>query len=369
MKITTLVGMLCFGLLFSPAHASTFDTCTRLEFNYLPATEFAGCKKLLEREDLSIRQRAQVLLYLGTAAELLNHGSSASTEKLKSEYDLWRQAMSIDPSFADPFLELADRLRRESKTKEALAVIEAGLSHSPEDGRLMVEKAMLRAGMIDSKGTQELCELAMVTEAIDHSALQRCAVAMDSFGLRDKAVEYYGRATDLYERKPQNRFGLFQDYQPAYKYAKYISTKMSKHAEAAVIMRKYLEREPALKRDPFHLEFLGDLEEKLGNHTAAAESYKSATERFFVSQDIVPIAMKQIVSLSNAGKADEALNAWRSVRAQMTKRQILQWQVKLKNGTQKQLSITGIADEATERAARDCFKDPDCYKGIFGRTL
>jgi hypothetical protein len=53
----------------------------------------------------------------------------------------------------------------------------------------------------------------------------------------------------------------------------------------------------------------------------------------------------------------------------LTKKQVLQLQVRLKNGTQKHFEINGKFDASMEAAMNACLQDPDCFDGVVGRTL
>ncbi len=169
----------------------------------------------------------------------------------------------------------------------------------------------------------------------------------------------YQKALALEDRSTRSRFGIWQASDTSYSYATFLEKHNSPKA-AADFLEAYLKTRSPNDISPYHKKLMAELYQKSGNFAKAAEQFDNL-KAGFPRRKAYEMKLAALINLAKSGDMSGARAMSLFMFEKATKNQILQLQVKLKNGTQRHLKITGKYDADTKSALDACLNDRKCF--------
>jgi tetratricopeptide (TPR) repeat protein len=327
---------------------------------FIPEKDIQACTQLLVSKSLSSHNRAQILIQLGTAVQFSGAQSTTQMEEKSLEsIELYKKAIESEPRYVEAYLILATALKLKERTSEALKVLDAGLTVIPDDPRLIADKSVILAKTEHAKDVEKLCTLAVSSKHADQSVYEECARALAAAGFVEQADGLFKKATQNEDRMSRKRFGLWQSGRIGFDYAQFLD-QQGRSKEAAEFFDAHLLKIPSQLVSRSERQFLAELFTKIGSPDRAAKLLSTVAAASSPSSAF-KIKLLELQNLTKSGDMSAARSLAQFMFEGASKNQILQLQVKLKNGTQKQLKITGKYDAITIEALDNCLNDKECF--------
>jgi predicted Zn-dependent protease len=367
----TLTSLATLFLLSGIADAASprLQKCIGSVVERVSIADFKECESFTLSKKVTARQKAQIFLQLGitVSTEQINSGSMHFKNKPSLSVDYWEKAIAADRTYAEPYLILSTTFGYKQQAEAKRQYLEAGRIAVPDDPRFDSEIALIEAKPGAAAIVSELCERATAHPSADESVFYNCGEAFWQANLKTEAEVAFRKAVFDFPVARMGRFGIMQSSISASTFATHLDED-NRTAEAAEFFEKYVARQPKINVDFTELELIGDLYLKAGKPQQAAMAFERGARQ--TTDDMqYQFRLRQLVSLATAGNNAEAKILSSDIYKRTSKKQIMQLQLKLKNGVFKRLAITGRFDEETKTALAKCLEDSKCFGKMPGQLL
>ncbi len=368
-RISTLFAAFLLTCGASQAASPKLKDCLGSVDQRISVENFNKCEALTRSKKLTARQKAQLFLQLGITVETdqLDSRSTRFKGKITLPVEYWEKAIAADKTYAESYLILATTVGYRQQPELKRQFLEAGRIAAPEDPRFDSEIALIDSGPTNSTLVRELCNRSMAHPAADKSIFYNCGEAFWRSDLKAEAGVAFRKAAFEFPVEQTPRYGIMQSGIDESTFADHLSND-GKAIEAASFYEKYLGLKHKLNVTYSALGVLGGLYEKAGKPAEAATVFEKAARNATGEWQYI-YRLRQIVNLATAGESDEAKTVSNDFFEKASKKQVLLLQLKLKNGWQKHLIITGKYDEETKAALKNCIADSGCFAAKPGQLL
>lgn len=368
--VTSTVALFwLLGCSVAQSAAPTIESCIGSYKVRIVQQNVATCKKYTKSKKVKAEQKAKIFLQLGIF-EMFNGGSSANFDAGAQEAKVesfMREAMKLDPNYPDSSLSLAGYFMRIGQKSKALEILRKAILQFPDDPRFAADLATVIADPAAAEEVRKLCEKSLSHKAADYTSFRSCASAYWNSGLVAEGEATYRKAIGNFEHMTFDRFVIPGDPRVMLEFV-FKLDRIGRTQDAITFHEDYLIKHP--KYSSFYDEDIAvaRMYEKLSLYLKAARAFEKASRRTG-GNDQAEVRIKQIENLVAAGEFAEAKLVSERFFERASKRSILQLQVKLKNGTQKQIKITGVFDAETKKALEVCLADRGCFPAHQGQSL
>ena len=339
--------------------AQSLGVCQPGSYRWFTAAQARACAFDLKHKLLGKRERAEIKTKLGL---LLATNPSLMPEMANitdGGEGLWREAMVDDVTYADPFILMAEKLKMNQKYFEARKLIEEALAQNPRDSRLLAMAAVNSAIEHDFARVQDFCKTMETGDHIDFAAFADCGGATWRAGDQKRAEYFFRRADEKFDHWLGARIVWYAPAAPLATYASLLATDGQRRKAIEILQDLEIRKPYAM--EPLAYRLLGSSQEKEGLYLDAAETFKRAMDKGYSFDVPTSMIVRRITNMAKGSDASGALALWSKSFPKMSKREVLQVQVRLKNGL-SDYKINGQPDRALETAMRKCIADPSCFK-------
>jgi tetratricopeptide (TPR) repeat protein len=369
MKISTLLVALLLTCGASQAASPKLHDCLGSVDKRISVEDFKKCESYTLSKKITARQKAQLFLQLGITVETdqLNSRSTRFKNQPTLPVEYWEKAIAADKTYAEPYLILAATFGYRQQSDSKRQFLDAGRIAVPDDPRFEAEIALIEAKTATAATVGELCGRATAHPSADKSVFYNCGEAFWRANLKSESEAAFRKAVFDFPVEQTSRYGVSQSYIDASTFATHLNED-NRTAEAAEFFEKYISLKPTINVDFTELEMVGDLYLKAGRPQQAAAVFERGARQ--TKDDMQHrFRLRQIVSLATAGNSSEATLVSKEFYERATKKQVLQLQLKLKNGNFKRLPITGKFDDETKSSLAECIVDSNCFVITPGQLL
>lgn len=351
----------------SAVFAGSLQYCTGATEQRIEVVDVRKCERIAVKRKMSQRQRSQIYLRLAFTnffgAAPANVGKDSKT--MSEVFRLAKSSIAIDNTYGDAYLALADFYQYKNMAAEATMILKKGLANAPENVVLQAEYAAHAASPENKAEIEKLCVKAAAIPTKDMRPYYACGLAAKHSGLLALAEIYLYKA--MINHKPGGP-GSKNDIlfgTPTEEYMKLLF-EQGRIKEAAKTLESLFADQPLVPLPD--LIFLANMQQQAGEYEKAAKNYGLAASNPLVN-DRFALKLKQVVLLARAGKSDQSLELAARLFNEADQQQVLALQVRLKNGSQKDLAITGKFDNSTKNALSACIKERGCFEGVAGQPI
>jgi hypothetical protein len=361
--LKTAVLLLCFST--TGALSADITSCVEPSMRRVRELDFRSCEKLASKGKLTNHKRSQIFLNLAFTtffgASLQKGGEEI---KLREVIRLAKSSIEADPSNGDAYLSLADFYEYQSRQEEVVSVLKAGLKNVPTDLRIVAEFAAHTASPATKADVVEMCKKVTLSMDVNRDSYVACGKAAQLSGDKALAEIYLFNAIKTEEKLTSRmndvQFGSPEDFYVDLMVSEGRGKDAAKALENALLSKgrvSYIE-----------WEVLASLQSSVADYDGAAKYYKIAASNAIPTHQFI-LKFKQVIALAMAGKSQDSLHLAELLFMTSTQQQILRLQVQLKNGSQKDLIITGRFDDQTKKALSACLRERGCFKGVTGQAI
>ncbi len=349
--------VLTIAILVSPVHAADSKSCLGSYQTRVQADDLAKCEKIAQSSSLTKRQKAQIFLQLAITVNFSWPGD-------KDVERLLEASAAADEMFGDTFLVMADIHRFSGKFDNIVPSLNRGLKGSPDDMRLAAKRAEYIASPDIARDIKKICAKATASPQADKSLYFSCGRAAQKANLLDIAEIYLYKAATEFETVDSKRFMDISIGAPSKDYADLLLA-TGREKDAAKFYQDIAAKQPT---HPMAMRNLAEIQEKAGDLAGAAQSEGNIASSVQANYRF-RFQLHQLILLARAGKPAESTRLAKNLFNGATQNQILRLQVKLKNGSQKKVVITGKFDDQTKEALAICINDRGCFANSAGQRL
>jgi tetratricopeptide (TPR) repeat protein len=360
------VASVVLALSASSASAADLKSCLGSTYGRIEAAHAANCERLAIKGKLANRERAQIYLQLAFGkffAERSKPGDEAKT--MPEVLRLAKASVQADNTYGDAYLALADFYQYQNMVAEVLSTLEAGVKKSRDDNRVQAEYAAHFASPDRKKEIEQICLKVTISPDVDQRSYFACGKASKHSGLPALAEIYLYKAMQEDQMGDPARNNDIQFGAPIDDYVDLLF-RDGRGRDAARVVESILTKKPVVPLGDWKI--LAELLEKTGDYEGAAKYYGIVASNALVP-DQFGFKLKQVVSFARAGKSQLSLELAERLFESTTLQQVLRLQVKLKNGSQKDLVINGKFDDQTRKALSACIKERGCFEGVAGQAI
>jgi tetratricopeptide (TPR) repeat protein len=282
---------------------------------------------------------------------------------VKEVIRLAKDAIETDSTNGDGYLFLADIYAYRGRQDEVVSVFTDGLKNVPNDVRVIAQYAAHTASLATKADVMEKCEKVTSSPDVSRNSYFACGKAVERAEENALAEAYYLHAIKN-DEKLIARVNDLQFGSPEHEYVNLMVKDGRGKDAASALESALLNRGHVTYLD---WELLASLQTTVADYEGAAKYYGIAASRSLPFRQFT-LKLKQVMSLAMAGKTEESLHLAEILFATSTKKQVLRLQVQLRNGTQKDLVITGIFDDQTKKALSTCIREIGCFAGVASVT-
>ncbi len=365
--MTQIVKYFClaFALVASTAQAADVKSCLGSYSERIDKADVAKCEKIAQKKNLTARQQAQIYLQLAITAYFARPADSMDAAQKTAQVFRYLQASSeADNTFGDTFLAMADVYRLEGKYGRTISSLDEGLKTSPDDARLLAKRAEYSASAETREETRKVCVKATASPIAGQNIYFSCGRATRKAGLLDIAEIYLYKAAMEFETDHSDRFLDIRFGAPSKDYADLL-VETGRGKDAVKFYEMVAAKQPS---HPMAMRNLAEIQEKSGDLAGAAKSQGNAASSVQAEYRF-RFQLLQVITLARAGKPVESFLLAKNLFDGATLQQVLSLQVKLKNGSQKDLTITGKFDDQTRKALSACINDKGCFANEAGQPI
>jgi tetratricopeptide (TPR) repeat protein len=366
MKRVLNLAFVAFALFGTWASAADLKPCLGSTYGRIEAPHAAKCEKLAIKGKLTNRERAQIYLQLAFGKFFGAPWKAGDEAKTMDEvFRFAKASVRADNTYGDAYLALADFYQYKNIVAEVLSTLDAGAKNSRDDIRVQAEYAAHFASPFRKKETEQICLKVTTSPNVDQRSYFACGKAAKHSGLPALAEIY------LYKAMKDDKIGdpaRNNDIQFGAAIDDYVDilSRDGRGYEAAKVVESILSEKPFVPLGDW--KFLAELLEKVGDFEGAAKYYGIVASNAFVP-DQFGFKLRQVISLARASKPQQSLQLAERLFENSTLQQVLRLQVNLKNGSQKDLVITGKFDDQTKKALSACIKERGCFEGVSGKPI
>jgi tetratricopeptide (TPR) repeat protein len=333
------------------------------------AKDFEVCEKRAKRTGLSSEERANRYFQFGVGQLESNPRSLANISKSQEKaFAAFDRAIAVDPSFLEPYITAALAKFFYGDMTGALAYLNQGLQVAPGDARLKATKAKILVSTQDWNSPQVLCDEVRRQENPGILANVLCGTVYSALEVHEKAALAFSAASGSYQPGDRYTYGSVQYEDPHYGWAS-ATASSGNPLKAAQILTELFAKAPSHDLRPRDYVMRAEFYEKAGLYGNAADDYGKAATLPRELKSPRELRMLQVFNLSKAGLHDEARKSSNYLFEGATLQEILRMQVKLKNGSFKDLKITGKFDQPNRAALQQCVSETTCFDEIAGQRV
>ncbi len=325
------------------------------------------CEKAVSESAGAPRDQARALTTLGHAyAKMPEHYDFIQTPDSTIMFTAWRKAASIDPTFADPLIEMANLYSSAGEGEKALNMLAEAERIDPSNWRVHTRRAIAYRNMHAVEAMLPPAERAMELAPDEFEVRREYALALYHNKRFRESVAQYETAAKLFNPLLHRRMEVIPDENvwsglaDAYKYA-------GKPAQAAQAITSMFNSRPAGVRSHFDFDRRSQYFEMAGLYQQAADDLAEAA-KLAPPGSADQFNIRRTILLTKTSGRQSAVSDLRASLEQGALRPTIKVQLFLRNQGYNDVEINGRYDAATKRALDDCFERSSCIQ-VIGQAI
>jgi tetratricopeptide (TPR) repeat protein len=330
--------------------------CSNLHFGGSSKEMVDSCEQVIIKKIGSIRQRATTYINLG-----VNYMDTRGQEAEPKAFDAWASAMRTDPTYAQPYIQLAEAMLKKHNNAAAISLLDEAEKREPDLWRIAAAKAaaFLAAGHRDTalRYVKKTMQLSFELPAAYYAA----ASTLEKAGRIDEAVAAYEIAGRDFDVETPMQIGLMQPMNPWAKIA-FLRARNLQYAEALDACNKAVDGVNGHRGTIWQKHLRAEIFESLGRYKEAAADYDALAEMYGrqLQDQNEELQLLAAVMKVKAGEQATARSQFQNLLQQSTKRTVLKIQVFLRNNGFSNVKINGQVDDELAAAIDKCTMSPKC---------
>jgi len=341
------------------ADVASANPCAADDNGFVAQGKITACEIHIAKGEGTTRQRAEDLYHLGHSYTFTDFEvTDGMPNGFRHAVETWNRAISIDPSFVDPYVSKALLIAEGERPLDALPVLDEAIRIAPGHWWPHSTKAKAYYNARNYEAAEKEARRAVGLVPDKHIPMQVLARVLAAGGRHADAAEWFLKAGQRFDNKPMLIPGMMRESNPWWELARaYGQDQLWGKADAAIT--HFLQSVEEAEWHPRYLVDRAGYRENMGQYGAAADDLDRAA-LMMSQQDVSGLRMHRARLLVKAGRLGEAEDEFRGLMLKADVQQVLQLQVFLKNAGFEDIKIKGQYDELTRQALASCLRETAC---------